>query len=36
VDLFFDRQSSTDDEENERVAAWILDVPVPGTRPPYV
>jgi hypothetical protein len=31
VDLFFDRGSRTDDEENEQVAAWISDAPVPGT-----
>ncbi len=31
VDLSFDRESLTEDEENEQVGAWISDVPVPGT-----
>ena len=30
VDLFFDREGLADDEENEEVAAWISDAPVPG------
>jgi hypothetical protein len=30
VDLFFDREGLAEDEENEQVAAWISDVPVPG------
>lgn len=31
VDLSFDREGLTDDEENEQVAAWISDAPAPGT-----
>lgn len=31
VDLSFDREGLTEDEENEQVGAWISDVPVPGT-----
>lgn len=31
VDLSFDREGLTDDEENEHVAAWISDSPAPGT-----
>ncbi len=31
VDLSFDRESLTEDEGNEQVAAWISDEPVPGT-----
>ncbi len=31
VDLSFDREGLTEDEENEQVAAWTSDVPVPGT-----
>jgi hypothetical protein len=31
VNLFLDREGLTDDEENEQVAAWISDVPMPGT-----
>ena len=31
VDLFFDRESMTGDRENEQIAAWISDSPVPGT-----
>lgn len=31
VDLFFDRENLTKDEESEQVAAWVSDVPVPGT-----
>ncbi len=31
VDLSFDRESLTENDENEQVAAWISDVPVPGT-----
>ncbi len=31
VDLSFDREGLTEDEENEQVAAWRSDVPVPGT-----
>ena len=31
VDLFFDREGLAEDEENEQVAAWSSDVPVPGT-----
>lgn len=31
VDLSFDREGLTDDEENEPVAAWISDAPAPGT-----
>jgi hypothetical protein len=31
VDLVFDREGMTDDEENEQVAAWKSDAPVPGT-----
>ena len=30
VDLFFDREGLADGEENEEVAAWISDAPVPG------
>lgn len=31
VDLTFDREGLADDEENEHVASWISDAPVPGT-----
>lgn len=31
VDLSFDRQGLADDEENEQVAEWIPQAPVPGT-----
>lgn len=31
VDLSFDREGLTDDEENEQVTAWISDAPVHGT-----
>lgn len=31
VDLSFDREGLTDDEEIEPVAAWISDAPAPGT-----
>jgi hypothetical protein len=31
VDLVFDREGLTDDEENEQVASWFSDAPVPGT-----
>jgi hypothetical protein len=31
VDLFFDRESLGDDEENEQVATWTSDASVPGT-----
>ncbi len=30
VDLFLDRQGLAEDEENEQVAAWTSDPPVPG------
>jgi hypothetical protein len=32
VNLSLDREGLTDDEENEQVAAWISDAPMPGTR----
>ncbi len=31
VDLYFDRESLSDDKENVQVATWTADAPVPGT-----